>query len=131
MRRPIAKPSYKNRDVSHSQLKQFRYQPWWLELNEWLKYMNQLRHDAGLPELLISFSQYQEWKKCKRVWVHRDDRTALVLFRDAKEIPIGVQYFSLSKAIDFPDLNVVISDEPNAPIFKSVWYNTDRGYAWE
>ena len=94
-----------------------------MELNQHLLFQNQLRQEHGLPALLISHSQHtQRSKKGNIVWLHREDRRVLLLFRDPNGRLQKVQMIDGSFAIDFPVLNADICAEDGSPDFRATWY---------
>jgi len=122
-RATLNKPKTRPGRYTKGKAKRFIDEPWYVELNQYLLHQNQLREEHGLPELLVSHSQHtQRSKKGNIVWVHRDDRRVLLLFRDTKGRPQKVQMLDGRVAIEFPVLNPDTSAEDGSPDWRATWY---------
>jgi len=122
-RATLNKPKTRPGRYTKGEPKRFIDEPWYTELNQYLLHQNQLREEHGLPALLVSHSQHtQRSKKGNIVWVHREDRRVLLLFRDTKGNPHKLQMLDGRFAIDFPVLNTDISAGNASADYRATWY---------
>lgn len=119
----LNKPMTRPGPYTKGKSKRFIDEPWYKELNQYLLHQNQIREEHGLPELLVSHSQHtQRSRKGNIVWVHREDKRVLLLFRGTKVRPQKVQMIDGRFVLDFPVLNPDISVEDGSPDWRGTWY---------
>lgn len=105
------------------ELERFIDDTWYVELNQYVLYLNQIRAEGGLPEVLLGHSQYKQRSKTNKVvWVHREHKRVILLYRDANGNPAKLQMLDGRFVIDFPVLDRVVSSNANAPLIKTRWY---------
>jgi hypothetical protein len=122
-RETLNKPKTRPGRYTKGEPKRFIDEAWYVELNQYLLHQNQLREEHGLPELLMSHSQHtQRSNKGNIVWVHREDKRVLLLFRDSNGHPQKVLMLDDRFAVDFPVIHPDISDEDGAADFRATWY---------
>ena len=122
-RATLNKPRTRPGRYTKGEPKRFIDEGWYVELNQYLLHQNQLRQEHGLPELLISHSQHtQRSKKGNIVWVHREDRRVLLLFRDQNSRLQKVLMLDGRFAIDFPVIHPDVNDKDGSADFRATWY---------
>lgn len=105
--------------------KTYNEEPWYQEINAYLKYLNYQRADQGLPEVLVSFVKWTEkYKSGKVKWEHRDEHCVLVLLRNQDESVYKVQMFDSRYLLEFTNFRKM-DDNLGASQVHSCWYRDD------
>ncbi len=104
----------------------FNDDPWYQELNAYLKHLNFERANHGLPEILVSFAKWTEKHKNshKVKWEHRSEHRVLVLLRNQDETVHKVQMFDGKYLIEFTDF-IDMEDNLGFNQAHSCWYKND------
>ncbi len=107
--------------------KTYNDDPWYQEMNAYLKFLNYHRSGDGLPEVLVSCVKWTEkYENSQKVkWEHREDQQVVVLLRNQDHSIHKVQFFDGRYILEFSNFHEM-DDNLGTGQVHSCWYREDH-----